>query len=263
LFVYLKIDGATDPHQDHDVQKLEDAGHPIVRLNLKSKLDLGAEFFRWEFATAVAGQILGIDPFDEPNVQESKDNTQRLLDHYEKNGKLPERNALIEGEHFDLYGDQEALARAGFEGTIETGIRALLSTAQEGVDYVALLAYMPSTGEHEELFQDTRTSIRNKLRVATTFGYGPRYLHSTGQLHKGGPNKGIFIEITAEPHRDLNIPGQPFSFGTLIRAQAMGDMQSLAKHGRRAIRLHIKGDHAAGVEAIREAVKEAIEPLGI
>ncbi|MDQ3928935.1 MAG: glucose-6-phosphate isomerase, partial [Chloroflexota bacterium] len=263
LFVYLKIDGATDAHQDHDVQKLEDAGQPVVRLNMKSKLDLGAEFFRWEFATAVAGQMLGIDPFDEPNVQESKDNTQRLLNHYQQNGKLPEVDALIEGDAFDLYGDQEALARAGFEGTIETGIRALLSTAQEGVDYVAMLAYMPSTGEHEELFQDTRMAIRDRIRVATTFGYGPRFLHSTGQLHKGGANRGIYIQITAEPQRDLNIPGQQYSFGTLIKAQAMGDMQSLQKHGRRVIRLHIKGDHAAGVEAIREAVREAIEPLGI
>jgi glucose-6-phosphate isomerase len=263
LFVYLKVEGATDSHQEHDIQKLEDAGHPVVRLNLKSKLDLGAEFFRWEFATAVAGQMLGIDPFDEPNVQESKDNTQRLLNHYQQNGKLQEVDALVAGDAFDLYADQEALARAGFEGTIETGIRALLSNAQEGVDYVAMLAYMPSTGEHEELFQDTRTSIRDTLRVATTFGYGPRFLHSTGQLHKGGPNRGIYIQITAEPQRDLNIPGQQYSFGTLIKAQAMGDMQSLEKHGRRVIRLHIKGDHAAGVEAIREAVRGAIEPLGI
>ncbi|HEX8229323.1 MAG TPA: bifunctional transaldolase/phosoglucose isomerase [Chloroflexia bacterium] len=263
LFVYLKIDGATDPRQDHDVQKLEDAGQPVVRLNLKSKLDLGAEFFRWEFATAVAGQMLGIDPFDEPNVQESKDNTQRLLDHHQQHGKLPEVDALVVGDAFDLYADQESLARVGFEGTIETGIRALLSTAQEGVDYVAMLAYMPSTGEHEELFQDARTAIRDTLRVATTFGYGPRFLHSTGQLHKGGPNRGIYIQITAEPQRDLNIPGQQYSFSTLIRAQAMGDMQSLEKHGRRVLRLHIKGDHAAGVEAIREAVREAIAPLGI
>ncbi|HYP21662.1 MAG TPA: bifunctional transaldolase/phosoglucose isomerase [Chloroflexia bacterium] len=263
LFVYLRIDGATDAHQEHDIQKLEDAGHPVVRLNMRGKLDLGAEFFRWEFATAVAGQMLGIDPFDEPNVQESKDNTQRLLDYYEQNSRLPQADALIEGEAFDLYADQEALARAGFEGTIETGIRALLSTAQEGVDYVAILAYMPSTGEHEELFQDARTAVRDTLRVATTFGYGPRFLHSTGQLHKGGPNRGIYIQVTAEPQRDVSIPGSPYSFGTLIRAQAMGDMQSLEKHGRRVIRLHVKGDHAAGVEAIREVVREAIEPLGI
>jgi transaldolase/glucose-6-phosphate isomerase len=261
LFVYLSIRGATDMRQEHDIQKLEAAGHPLVRLTMQSKDDLGAEFFRWEFATAVAGHVMGIDPFDEPNVSESKENTQRLLDTYRQEGKLPEASPLV-WDGVSLYGDGEALARAGWEGTLGTALNALFSSAGSG-DYVALLAYMPTTGEHEELFQDTRVAVRDTLRIATTFGYGPRYLHSTGQLHKGGQNKGVFIQVTCDPRRDLPVPGQGFTFGTLARAQALGDLESLQKHGRRAIRLHIKGDHAQGVECIREAIKESLEGLGI
>jgi hypothetical protein len=261
LFIYLAIRGATDVHQEHAIQKLEAAGHPVARLTLASKADLGAEFFRWEIATAVAGHFLGINPFDEPNVSESKENTQRLLNTYQKEGRLPEGVPLV-SDGVSLYGDGESLARAGWEGPLVSALHALFSTVTTG-DYVTIVAYMPTTGEHEELFLDTRLSIRDTLRVATTFGYGPRYLHSTGQLHKGGPNKGVFIQVTCDPRRDLPIPGQPFTFGTLVRAQALGDLQSLQKHGRRAIRLHIKGDHAQGVECIREAVRESLADLGI
>ncbi len=261
LFVYLALDGVVDVHQEHDIHKLEAAGHPVVQLLMASKGDLGAEFFRWQLATAVAGHFIGIDPFDEPNVQESKDNTGNLLATYEKEGKLPQVWPLV-SDGISLYGDGEALARAGSEGTLESALHAFFSTVRAG-DYVSILAYMPTTGEHEELFQDTRVSIRDTLRVATTFGYGPRYLHSTGQLHKGGPNKGAYIQVTCEPRRDLPIPGRPFSFGTLIKAQAMGDFQSLEKHGRRAIRLHITGDHGEGVERIREAIKDSLAGLGI
>ncbi len=261
LFVYLRLDGSTDEQQEHDLQKLENAGQPVVRLRMKSKADLGAEFFRWELATAVAGYLLGIDPFDEPNVQESKDNTKRLLDVYEKQGRLPQESPVLEDGDLTLYGDGEALARAGSEGTLETALNAFFRMVKPG-DYVAFMAYIPSTGEHEELLQDARISVRNVLKVATTFGYGPRFLHSTGQLHKGGPNKGVYVQITAESPKDLPIPGQPFTFGTLIKAQAMGDLQSLQKHGRRAISLRISGDHAAGIERIREAIKEAVAGLG-
>ena len=195
-------------------------------------------------------------------MQESKDNTKRLLDVYEEKGRLPEQDAILESDGIALYGDAEALARAGSEGTLNTALHAFFSTVNPG-DYIAFLAYVPSIGEHEELFLDTRLAVRNTLRVATTFGYGPRFLHSTGQLHKGGPNKGVFIQITCDPRRDLPIPGQDFTFGTLIRAQSMGDLQSLQKHGRRAIRLHIKGDHAQGIEHIRQAIQSSLEGLGI
>jgi hypothetical protein len=211
-------------------------------------------------AVALAGSIIGIDPFDEPNVQESKDNTRRLLDIYEKDNRLPEQAPILESDGLALYGDGEALARAGSEGTLQSALKAFFSMVNAG-DYVATLAYIPSTGEQEELLQDARQAVRDTCRVATTFGYGPRFLHSTGQLHKGGPNKGVFIQITVDPRRDLPIPGQPFTFGTLIRAQSMGDLESLQKHRRRAIRLHIKGDLSTGVEHVREAIKSAVGSL--
>jgi len=260
LFVYLRLEGSIDKQQEHDLGKLEESGQPVVRLNIKTKDDLGAEFFRWELAVAIAGMVVGIDPFDEPNVQESKDNTKRLLDVFQKEGKLPEQAPLIESDGLALYGDGEALARAGSEGTLQTALRAFFGTVGAG-DYVSILAYIPSTGEQEELLLDARRAIRDSCRVATTFGYGPRFLHSTGQLHKGGPNKGVYIQITSDPMKDLPIPGQPFSFGTLIRAQSMGDLQSLQKHGRRAIRLHVKGDLSQGIEHAREAIKAAVANL--
>lgn len=262
LFIYLRLEGSVDEHQEHDLQKLEDAGQPVVRLDMKNKSDLGGEFFRWEMATAVAGQIIGINPFDEPNVQESKENTKRLLDIYQKEGKLPREDSILEEDGLALYGDLEALNRAGGEGTLQSSLTAFFGTVQPG-DYVATMAYISSVGEHEELLQDARLSVRDTLKVATTFGYGPRFLHSTGQLHKGGPGKGVYIQITAELRQDLPIPGQPFTFGVLLKAQAMGDLQSLRKHGRRAIRLHIKGDQAAGIERMREAIKAALKPLGV
>ena len=262
LFVYIRLDGSSDDKQEHAIKKLEAAGQPVVRLRMTTKNDLGSEFFRWEMATAVAGQIMGIDPFDEPNVQESKDNTARLLDVYREKGRLPEGEPVVMQNGLSIYGNAEELSRAGSEGTWDSALRAFFSTVQAG-DYVAMLAYMPTTGEHEELFQDARIAIRDTLHVATTFGYGPRFLHSTGQLHKGGPNRGVYIQITAKEKKDLDIPGQDFSFGTLISAQALGDLQSLQKHGRRAIRLHIEGDHSEGVEHIREAIKQAISGLGI
>jgi hypothetical protein len=229
---------------------------------MASTIDLGAEFFRWEMAVATAGHFLGVNVFDQPNVQESKDNTKRLLGVYEKEGKLPEMAPILQSDGIALYGDEEQLARAGSEGTFDSDLKAFFSGVRPG-DYVAIMAYMPTTGEHEELFQDARVAIRDTLKVATTFGYGPRFLHSTGQLHKGGPNTGVFVQITCDPRRDLPIPGQNYTFGTLIRAQSMGDIESLYKHGRRALRLHIRGDHAEGVEHIRTAIREAMSGLGV
>jgi transaldolase/glucose-6-phosphate isomerase len=257
LFVYLSVEGSVDPAQEHALDKLQNAGQPVVRLNMKSKEELGAEFFRWEMAVAVAGALMGIDPFDEPNVQESKDNTRRLLEINERQGRLPEGDAILTSDGLALFGDAEALSRAGSEGTLQSALHALFSTVNAG-DYVAMLAYMPSTGEQEELLLDARVAIRDALKVATTFGYGPRFLHSTGQLHKGGANRGVFIQITSDPKRDLPIPDEEFTFGTLIRAQALGDLQSLQKHGRRAIRLHIRGDLSEGVEHVRAAIRAAV-----
>jgi hypothetical protein len=260
VFVYVHVEGSEDRGQEHAIRKLEDAGQPVITLNLHDTMDLGAEFFRWEFAIALAGALMGIDPFDEPNVQESKDYTKSLLESYEKQGKLPPPADILSSDGLTLIGDQEALSRAGFEGTLESGINAFLSTARPG-DYVAFLAYIPSTGEQEELLLNARLAVRDALRVTTTFGYGPRFLHSTGQLHKGGSNKGLFIQVTADPKQDLPLPGQTYTFGTLIKAQADGDMLALRKHGRRAIRLHINSDLSTGVEHFREAIKSVAETI--
>lgn len=258
IFIYVHLEGSEERGQEHAIKKLEDAGQPVVRLNLRDTMDLGGEFFRWEFAIAVAGALMGIDPFDEPNVLESKEYTNALLDTYERQGRLPVPADILTSDGLTLMGDQEALSRAGFEGTLESGIRALLGTAHSG-DYVAFLAYIPSTGEQEELILNARLAVREALRVATTFAYGPRFLHSTGQLHKGGSNRGLFIQITADPKQDLPVPGQSYTFGTLIRAQADGDMLALRKHQRRAIRLHINGDLSTGAEHFREAIRSAAE----
>jgi hypothetical protein len=258
LFVYIHVEGSEDRGQEHAIQKLEDAGQPVIRLNMHDTLDLGGEFFRWEFAIAVAGVLMGIDPFDEPNVQESKDYTKSLLETYERQGKLPPPADILTSDGLTLIADQEELSRAGFQGTLESGLRSFFGMARPG-DYVAFLAYIPSTGEQEELLLNARLAVRDALRVATTFGYGPRFLHSTGQLHKGGSNRGLFIQLTAGPRQDLPIPGEAYTFGTLLKAQADGDMLALRKHGRRVIRLHINGDLSTGAEHFREAIRSVSE----
>jgi transaldolase / glucose-6-phosphate isomerase len=190
------------------LRPLEGAGHPTVHLRFDDLLHIAGDFFRWEFATAVAGSVLGINPFDQPNVQEAKDNTKRLL----ASGEVPDPG----------YGDlDELLAR------IEAG------------DYVAIQAYLPRDQDMQGRLHAARLRLRDRFSVATTLGYGPRFLHSTGQLHKGGPISGVFIQVVESPKEDLPIPGQPYSFGTLLAAQAVGDLQSLQAHGRRVARVRL------------------------
>ena len=245
LFVYLELDGQTQ--MEEAVAALAAAGHPVVRLHLPDISWIGAEFYRWEMATAVAGAILGINPFDEPNVKESKDNTRAALDQYVAAGHLPEETPRYAADGLAFYGE-------GSDGADwAEALRAHLRSAQPG-DYVAFMAYLDSTGPYETALQAIRLAVRDRLKVATTLGYGPRFLHSTGQLHKGGPNRGVFIQITADATTDRAIPGQPYSFGTLIAAQALGDLQSLRAHGRRVVRLHLGSDVAGGLERLRQAV---------
>ncbi|MHB8620270.1 MAG: bifunctional transaldolase/phosoglucose isomerase, partial [Chloroflexota bacterium] len=227
LFAYLKL--GQHPDLDAGAEALRRAGHPVVTFTLRDTYDLGEEFFRWEFGTGVAGAVLGINAFDEPNVQESKDNTKALLTQYEASGALP------------------ALQSAG------GSLASLLSKVQPG-DYVATMAYLRATPEVDDMLKSIRVAIRDRWRVATTVGYGPRFLHSTGQLHKGGANNGVFIQITADDPVDVEIPGEKYTFGTLKRAQALGDFQSLERHGRRAVRLHLGPDVKAGLEHILREV---------
>ena len=221
LFVRLALPGDDDPSVGR-LTALSNAGHPVVTLKLSDPLSLGAEFFRWEYAIAVAGAILGINVFDQPNVQEAKDLTRKVLG---------QGNPPTVGEGIRWAGQQGA--------TLEAALQALLAQVRPG-DYVALLAYIAPGADHDRALNTIRLGVRDKYRVATTVGYGPRYLHSTGQLHKGGPNTGVFLEVVGDDPNDLPIPGEKFTFGILKQAQALGDFQALRNHGRRVLRIQAR-----------------------
>ena len=244
VFVALRIGG--DAEFDRSIDTLKGAGHPVIAFDLADTYDLAAEFFRWEFATAVAGADLAIDPFDEPNVKESKDNTNAVLQQYEQSGALPDENPAVSDGALRVYGDVGGSSATG-------ALAAHLDTARAG-DYIALMAYVTPDDDNQRALQGLRVAIRDGRHLATTLGFGPRFLHSTGQLHKGGPNTGVYIQITADDGTDVPIPGQPFTFSVLKRAQAAGDLQSLRHHGRRVIRVHIAGDLGAGLASLTDAV---------
>jgi transaldolase/glucose-6-phosphate isomerase len=214
---------------------LETAGHPVLRLEIPDAHALGGEFVRWEVATAAAGMVLGIDPFDQPNVQESKDATRALLEAYRRGGSLPSPAPLVAEPGAAAYARADALGDTPV--SLDGALRALLESVRAG-DYFAILAYLPQDHGIEERLQAVRARIGESLGVATTLGFGPRFLHSTGQLHKGGPDTGVFLQLTDEPRRDLPIPGWEESFGVLVAAQALGDLESLQRRGRRVLRLH-------------------------
>jgi transaldolase/glucose-6-phosphate isomerase len=253
VFVSIQMAGQTDAAMERSLQALEAAGHPVIRLTMHDTLDLGAECFRWEYATAVAGALLGIDPFDEPNVQESKDNTKALLETFIKTGSLPAEPPLLTDGSVALYG---TIGTNHFQ-SLADALSRFLKLARPG-DYAAILAYLPRTPECDQLLQAIRLKIRDAQRVATTLGYGPRFLHSTGQLHKGGPNTGLFIQLTVDDPQDVPIPGAPYTFGLLKQAQALGDLRSLQGKQRRAIRLHLGRDVRAGLQHVLKSVDQAI-----
>jgi len=233
------------------LEALENAGFPVVSQQLSGALDLGATFFVWEFATAVAGSLLHIDAFDQPNVQESKDNTKRLLEAFVAKGSLPEAAPLATSGALKLYSNNRSL------GTdFDAAIAAHLHHVHPG-DYVAITQYFAETPEAESLVQQLRLAIRAKTKAAVTTGYGPRFLHSTGQLHKGGANNGVFLQLTAQDTQDVPIPGEPFGFSVLKQAQALGDFESLVKHGRRAVRVDLGGNLSAGLQQMVETVRRA------
>lgn len=259
LFVCICV-GQTSEEADRRLRALEDAGHPVVRRVLNDVLDLGAEFFAWEFATAVAGHLMNINPFDQPNVQESKDNTNRLLDEFKQRGTLPVEKALVEEDSLTVYGlsgmEGGVVSFASHTASLSSLMTEFLSKVKAG-DYVALLAYIQETQAHDELLQAMRTHLRDSLRVATTTGYGPRFLHSTGQLHKGGSDEGVFLQLTDEDSTDLEIPGEPYTFSTLKQAQALGDFSSLASRNRRAVRIHLGKDTDEGLRKLRAILMDA------
>ena len=241
-FVHLRLADETDPA----MSVLAD--EEIV---LEDPLDVGAEFVRWEVATAVAGIVLGIDPFDQPNVQESKDATKELLEAYRSTGSLPQPGPLVSEPGIAASADPDALGDTPV--TVEGAIRQLLDLLQPARDYFAILAYLPPDPAIVDRLEAIRRRVRETRGVATTLGFGPRFLHSTGQLHKGGPDTGVFLQLTADPSQDLPIPGWEESFGTLIAAQALGDLTSLQRRGRRALRLHF-ADLEAGLDRLETMV---------
>ena len=257
FFAYIRFSGGADAAQDAKVAALEKAGHPVVRIELSDLINLGEEFFLWEMATAVAGSLMGINAFDQPNVQESKDFTKSFLDEYKKKGSLSEEAPILAADGVKIYGD--AACRAALKGatTLEAALKAHLARVKPG-DYVALNAYVERTEAAHQALQGMRVRARDQMKVATTLGYGPRFLHSTGQLHKGGPNSGVFLQITSDDAQDLAIPGEPYTFGVLKAAQALGDFVCLGKRDRRAMRVHLGADVSAGLVKLREAWGKAL-----
>jgi transaldolase/glucose-6-phosphate isomerase len=236
LFVYIRMDSDAP---NRSVTALEKAGQPVVTLTLRDKLDLGGEFLRWEIATAIAGSILGIDPFDQPNVQESKDNTKRVLAQFNSKGNLPAAESI-------------AAARA------RAGVKSLLERAKPGA-YLAIMAYTTRTATSEAAISAIRAAVRDTNRIATTAGYGPRFLHSTGQLHKGGPKTGLFLQIVQQDARDVPIPGQPFTFSILKQSQSLGDLQSLSSRKLPVLRVTLGKEPGAGWKALVAVVRSAVK----
>jgi glucose-6-phosphate isomerase len=255
VFVYLGKEGSS-AEVETNLNALKDAGHPVVRRMIDDPLDLGKEFFIWEFATAVAGSLLGINPFDQPNVQESKDNTERLLAQFEREGHLAEQEPVACGDGIEIYAGGRTASFIEPGSSPASMIASHLGSITPG-DYVALTAYIEETPKHDRLLDAIRSIIRDGARAASTVGYGPRFLHSTGQLHKGGPPTGVFIQITAEDSETVAIPGRPYGFSILKQAQAQGDFESLSSRNLRVIRVHLGQDIAGGLGTIAKLVRSA------
>jgi transaldolase/glucose-6-phosphate isomerase len=252
VFVYARLENGADAGQDKALDALQAAGHPVIRIGLSGAYDLGQEFFRWEIATAVAGSIIGINAFNQPDVEASKIATRRLTDEFEKTGSLPKESPAIDDikDGIRVFGDAHG-------ATLEEALKAHLATIKSG-DYFALLAYIEMNEEHQSALQSMRQKVRDKKRVATCLGFGPRFLHSTGQAYKGGPNTGVFLQITCDDAQDLAVPGQKYTFGIVKAAQARGDLEVLRERGRRALRIHLGSDVGAGLAKLASALDRAL-----
>ena len=271
-FIYIRDSAAPSADQDAAIERLEQAGYPVVRLSVADSYRLGAEFYRWEFATAVAGAALGLNPFDQPDVEASKIESRRLMAAFERNGVLPTETPVAVADSaanddeagLQLFADTVALRRLGGTGSApETSLERLVAAHCASLgkgDYAAILAYIEMSTDHAAALQELRHVLRDATGTATCVGFGPRFLHSTGQLHKGGPDTGVFFVITAEEDdgHDLAVPGRPFSFSTAKAAQAQGDLEVLRARDRRVVRLHILGDVRSGIERLTDIVRQAV-----
>ena len=255
LFVYVRLDAAPDAKQEAAITSLEAAGHPVVRIGVATRQDLAEEFIRWEIATAVAGAILGINPFDQPDVEASKIATRALTNEYEKTGQLPAEKPFFTDNGISLFADAanaSALEKLVAKPSLAAFLEAHVGRAGSS-DYFALLAYIEMNAAHEAELQAMRHKVRADRKVATCVGFGPRFLHSTGQAYKGGPNSGVFLQLTCDDAKDVVVPGKGYTFGVVKAAQARGDFQVLAERGRRALRVHMN-DVASGLKALRKAL---------
>jgi transaldolase / glucose-6-phosphate isomerase len=256
VFAYLRLASKPNKAQDAAVAALEKAGHPVVRITLPNIYNLGQEFFRWEIATAVAGSIIGINAFNQPDVEASKIETKKLTSQYEATGSLPPEVPFFEASGIKLFADEKNAIAVHGPNLVEV-LKAHLSRAGAG-DYFAVLGYITMNPAHEKALQGIRHAVRDKKKVATVLGFGPRFLHSTGQAYKGGPNSGVFLQITCDDARDLPVPGQKYTFGIVKAAQARGDFAVLAERGRRALRVHLGKNVKAGLATLAKAVQKAI-----
>jgi len=255
VFVYLCTDAPADPEQAQAVMQLELAGHPVVRVTLADSYELGQEMFRWEMATAVTGAVIGVNPFDQPDVEASKIETRKLTAAYEAGGSFPEETRVAEDGMLAIYTDArnaaELTAACGQDASVGDVLKAHLGRVWPG-DYVALLAYIERNRAHTDALQVIRGDILRGYRVATCLGFGPRFLHSTGQAYKGGPNSGVFLQLTCDAANDLPVPGHKYTFGVVEAAQARGDFAVLAERRRRALRVHLGDDVEAGLQRLGE-----------
>ncbi len=262
VFAYLRLENGADAAQDAAVNAIEKAGHPVVRVAVKDTYDIGQEFFRWEIATAVAGSIIGINAFNQPDVEASKVETRKLTAEYEETGKLPPEQPILEESGVKLYTDPRnaaELAKAtGGQKTLVAYLRAHFNRIKPG-DYFALLGFIDMNEANENDLTGMRKEVQVRKKVATCLGFGPRFLHSTGQAYKGGPNSGVFLQLTCDDANDLPVPGQRYTFGVVKAAQARGDFEVLAERGRRALRVHLGSGVASCLRCLRAAVTEALK----
>ncbi len=258
VFAYIKYSGDSDAQMESAISALESAGEPVVRIVLTDLYDIGQTFFQWEIATAVAGSIIGIDAFNQPDVEASKIVTKELTAEFEKNGSLPPEKPILEQDGMQLFTDKanaDALLKGG--NTLGAVIRQHIDRLKPG-DYFGLLAYIPMFPEYEEKLQKIRAEVLESKQVATVVGFGPRFLHSTGQAYKGGPNSGVFLQITCDEAEDIPVPQQKYTFGVVKAAQARGDFQVLADRHRRALRVHLTTGIAAGLDHLRDLICAAL-----
>jgi glucose-6-phosphate isomerase len=257
LFAYLRLANKPNKAQDEAVAAIEKAGRPVVRITVPNIYALGQEFFRWEIATAVAGSIIGIDAFNQPDVEASKIETKKLTSQYEATGSLPPESPFFVSKDTKLFADDKNAAALSGGKTLGEILRTHLSRIGAG-DYFAVLGYIPMNAENENALQAIRVSVRDAKKVATCLGFGPRFLHSTGQAYKGGPNSGVFLQITCDDSSDLAVPGQKYTFGVVKAAQARGDFAVLAERGRRALRVHLGKNLKSGLIVLAKAVTQSL-----